>query len=51
MMLDVVDPESRKIFTAIHSAPGATPDHLARRAPTMVPMTCVPWPSPSPGVG
>jgi hypothetical protein len=49
MMLVLVEPESRKIFTAIHSASGATPTMSPGAPPTIVPVTCVPWPFPSPG--
>src|SRR5918999_2043052 len=50
MMLVVVEPESRKILTAIHSASGATPTTSPGGPPTIVPVTCVPCPLPSPGV-
>src|SRR5918992_1432658 len=50
MMLVVVEPESRKILTAIQSASGATPTTSPGGPPTIVPATCVPWPLPSAGV-
>jgi hypothetical protein len=49
MMLAVVEPLSRKIFAAIHSASGATPTISPGAPPTIVPVTCVPCPFPSPG--
>jgi hypothetical protein len=49
MMLVLVEPESRKILTAIQSASGATPTTSPGGPPTIVPATWVPCPLPSPG--